>query len=311
MISDSYSVGRDRRRPGTLRWQEERAAYLFLLPYLMGLVFLVIGPIIATFFISLTNWNLISEPSFVGLANYEKMFVDDPEFWQSVRVTLIYTVLAVPAHLLVGLAVSLLLNRDVKGIGIFRTIFFLPSVLSSVAVAVLWLMLLNPDMGAVNTFLRALGIADPPGWLNSRDWAVPAVVLISLWSISVDVIIYLAGLKNIPAVLYEAATIDGAGTWTRFRHITLPMLSPTLFFTLITGLIYSFQVFDIAYILGGRSGGRGKSLLFYLINMWNEGFRNERFGYASALAWVFIVGAGIAIWLTFQIGNRYVYYENE
>jgi multiple sugar transport system permease protein len=172
-------------------------------------------------------------------------------------------------------------------------------------------MLLNPDMGAVNTFLRALGIADPPGWLNSRDWSVPAVVLISLWSISVDVIIYLAGLKNIPAVLYEAATIYGAGTWTKFRHITLPMLSPTLFFTLITGLIYSFQVFDVAYILGGRSGGRGKSLLFYLINLWNEGFRNERFGYASALAWVLIIGAGIAIWLTFQLGNRYVYYENE
>jgi multiple sugar transport system permease protein len=294
-----------------LLWQEERAAYLFLLPYLIGLVFLVIGPIIATFFISLTNWNLISEPSFVGLANYKKMFVDDPEFWQSVRVTLTYTILAVPAHLIVGLAVSLLLNRDVKGIGIFRTIFFLPSVLSSVAVAVLWLMLLNPDMGAVNTFLRAIGIADPPGWLNSRDWAVPAVVLISLWSISVDVIIYLAGLKNIPAILYEAAIIDGAGTWTRFRHITLPLLSPTLFFTLITGLIYSFQVFDIAYILGGRSGGRGKSLLFYLINLWNEGFRNQRFGYASALAWVLIVGAGIVIWLTFQIGNRYVYYENE
>jgi len=305
------SIETNLTRPRALKRQEEKAALLFLSPYLLGLVVLVIAPILATLVLSFTNWNLLTPPVFVGTANFQKMFLDDPDFWQSIRVTLYYTALAVPLHMIVGLGVSLLLNTEVKGIGIFRTIFFLPSVLSSVAVAVLWLMLLNPDLGAVNAMLRAIGIADPPGWLNSREWSVPAVVLISLWSISVDVIIYLAGLKNIPPVLYEAATLDGANAWQKLIHITIPMLSSTLLFTLITGLIYSFQVFDVAYLLGGRSAGRGKSLLFFLINLWNEGFRNGRFGYASALAWVLILGAGIAIVLTFWASNRFVYYENE
>lgn len=301
-----------RRAPlGNMARQEERAAYLFLLPWLIGLVVFLLGPIVASILISMTNWNLVSPPKWVGLANYREMFFEDRNFWQSIRVTLKYTAMSVPLYLVAGLALSLLLNLKLKGMHVFRTILYLPSVLSGVAVAVLWLSLLNPELGAVNWALRGIGIANPPRWFTSPTWAVPAVVLMGLWSIGGGAIIYLAGLQNIPPQLYEAAAIDGAGPWQRFRHVTLPMLTPTLFFTLITGLISAFQVFEAAFVLGGSRGGRGGALRFYLLNLWNEGFRNGRLGYASALAWVLVVLAAIVILITFRTSDRWVYYENE
>jgi multiple sugar transport system permease protein len=289
---------------------EQRAGLLFASPWLLGTILFVVGPVVASVLLSITNWNLISSPKWVGLENYRDM-VDDRDFWQSIRVTLLYTVLAVPLYQVAGLALALLLNQRVRGMYLFRTILFLPAVLSGVAVAVLWVSLLHPDLGVVNQVLRAIGIDDPPRWLQSPSWAVPAVVLMGLWGIGGGAIIYLAGLQNIPPALHQAARIDGAGPWQTFRHITLPLLTPTLLFTLLIGLIEAFQVFDTAYILGGSRGGTRGSLLFYVLNIWNEGFRNGRFGYASALAWVLVIAAAIVITLIFKTSSRWVYYESE
>jgi multiple sugar transport system permease protein len=290
--------------------REERAGYLFASPWLIGTLLFLIGPIVASMLLSFTNWNLISPAKWVGLENYRDM-VGDRNFLQSIRVTLLYAILAVPLFQVAGIALATLLNLRLRGMYLFRTILFLPAVLSGVAVAVLWSQLLNPDLGVINSILRAIGIDDPPRWLQSPDWAVPAVVLMGLWGVGSGAIIYLAGLQNIPPQLYQAAKIDGARTWRTFWHITLPLLTPTLLFTLLIGVIGAFQVFDVAYILGGSRGGTRGSLLFYVLNMWNEGFRNGRFGFASALAWVLVVVAAIVIVLIFKTSSRWVYYESE
>jgi multiple sugar transport system permease protein len=290
--------------------REQRVAYLFLSPWLFGLTALWLVPIIASVWLSLTEYNIITSPEFVGLENYREMLFDDRTFWLSIRVTLKFMVLSVPLYLVFGLLLSLLLNLKIRGINLFRTIMFLPSVLSGVAVAVLWVALLNPDVGAVNEILRSLGIDDPPRWLDSPTWAVPSVVLVGLWGIGGGAIIYLSGLQNISAQLYEAALLDGAGPWQRFRYVTLPMLTPTLLFVLITGLIDAFQVFDLAYVLSrGGTQGIGDSLQFYLINLWNEAFQNGRYGYASALSWVMVLAAAAVILVIFRTSGRWVYYE--
>jgi ABC-type sugar transport system permease subunit len=290
--------------------KEQRAAYLFLSPWLVGLAVFWLLPIIASLLLSMSQYKIIKPPHWVGLENYREMLFGDRTFWLSIRVTLKYMVLSVPLYLVCGLLLSLLLNLKIRGINLFRTILFLPSVLSGVAVAVLWVALLNPDVGAVNEVLRTFGIADPPRWLQSPTWAVPSVVLVGLWGIGGGAIIYLAGLQNISAQLYEAALLDGAGPLQRFRYVTLPMLTPTLLFVLLTGLIDAFQVFDIAYVLSrGGQGGVGDSLQFYLINLWNEAFVNGQYGYASALAWVLVLAAAAVILAIFRTSGRWVYYE--
>jgi multiple sugar transport system permease protein len=238
------------------------------------------------------------------------MFFDDPDFYRSMSVTLRYTLISVPLYMVTGLGLALLLNRKLRGMNVFRTVMFMPSVIAGTAVAVLWSMLLNPDVGVVNQVLRFIGIDNPPRWLLSNDWAVPAFVLMGLWSIGGNVIIYLAGLQNIPPHLYEAGEIDGANTVQKFLFITLPLLTSTIFFSLITSLIGSFQVFDSAYVLNGRGARRG-ALLFYLLHLYNEGFRGARFGYASAMAWVLVILAAIAIVVTFRTSERWVYYETD
>ncbi|MGH2634956.1 MAG: carbohydrate ABC transporter permease [Actinomycetota bacterium] len=295
---------------GRVARKENRAGYLFALPWLIGLVVFLIGPIVASVLLSFTNWNLISPARWVGLENYRDM-IHSSEFWQSIKVTLFYASLSVPLYLVLGLSLAVLLNQRIRGMYAFRTILFLPTVLSGVAVAVLWVSLLNPDLGVVNQVLRAIGVDDPPRWLLSPTWAVPAIVLMGVWGIGGGAIIYLAGLQNIPPALYQAARVDGASAWQTFRYITLPLLTPTLLFTLLIGLIEAFQVFDTAFVLGGSRGGTRGSLLFYVLNLWNEGFRNGRFGYASALAWVLVIVAAVVILLVFKTSSRWVYYESE
>lgn len=297
------------RATGLIARKEQRAAYLFLSPWLIGLVLFWLTPIVASFVLSFSEWRIITPLEWVGLDNYREM-IDDRNFWLSIRVTLKFMLLSVPLYLVCGLLLSLLLNLRIRGINLFRTILFLPSVLSGVAVAVLWVALLNPDVGAVNEILRGLGVDDPPRWLESPTWAVPAVVLVGLWGIGGGAIIYLAGLQNIGPHLYEAALLDGAGPWQRFRYVTLPMLTPTLLFVLLTGLIDAFQVFDLAFVLsqGGGYGG-GDSLRFYLLNLWSEGFQRHQYGYASALGWVLVVFAAFVILAIFRTSGRWVYYE--
>ena len=295
---------------GLMARKEQRAAYLFLSPWLIGLAVFWMIPLIASLLLSFSEWNIITSPHWLGLENFREMLFDDRTFWLSIRVTLKFMVLSVPLYLISGLLLSLLLNLKIRGINFFRTLFFLPAVLSGVAVAVLWVALLNPDVGAVNSVLRGLGISDPPRWLDSPTWAVPSVVLVGLWGIGGGAIIYLAGLQNISAQLYEAALLDGAGPLQRFRYVTLPMLTPTLLFVLIISLIDAFQVFDIAYVLSkGGQGGLGDSLQFYLINLWNEAFVNGRYGYASALSWVMVLIAAAVILVIFRTSGRWVYYE--
>jgi multiple sugar transport system permease protein len=298
-----------RARKGLMARREQRAAYLFLSPWLIGLAAFWLIPIVGSFLLSLSEYQIITPPEWVGLDNYREM-VDDRTFWLSIRVTLKYLLLSVPLYIVCGLLLSLLLNLKIRGINLFRTILFLPAVLSGVAVAVLWVALLNPDVGAVNEVLRGLGVDDPPRWLDSPDWAVPSVVLVGLWGIGGGAIIYLAGLQNISAQLYEAALLDGAGPWQRFRYVTLPMLTPTLLFVLLTALIEAFQVFDLVFTLSrGSVGGTGDSLLFYLINLWNEAFVKREYGYGSALAWVLVLAAAAVILAIFRTSGRWVYYE--
>jgi multiple sugar transport system permease protein len=298
-----------RSRKGLQARKEQRAAYLFLSPWLIGLAAFWLIPIVASLLLSFSEYDIITPPQWLGLDNYRELF-SDRTFWVSIRVTLKYMVLSVPLYIVTGLLLSMVLNLKIRGINLFRTLFFLPAVLSGVAVAVLWVALLNPDVGAVNEVLRAIGIDDPPRWLDSPTWAVPSVVLVGLWGIGGGAIIYLAGLQNISAQLYEAVLLDGAGPWQRFRYVTLPMLTPTLLFVLLTSLIDAFQVFDIAYVLSrGGTQGIGDSLTFYLINLWDEAFQNGRYGYGSAMAWILVLGAAAVILVIFRTSGRWVYYE--
>jgi len=314
LLSNSKTGSQESKKPkrkiSKLARQEERAAYLFLSPWIIGFLLFLFIPIAASVYISLNEWTLVSDPKWVGLENYEKM-ATDRDFINSMKVTLRYLVMSVPIFIVTGFGLALLLNQKIRGMNVFRTALYLPSLLAGVAVAVLWSMILHPDLGILNQTLQAIGIANPPRWLSSPEWAVPAVVLMGVWAIGGGAIIYLAGLQNIPPHLYEAAEIDGAGEWQKFRHVTLPMMTPTIFFVLITSLIGAFQVFDVAFILGGARGGRGSALNFYLLNLYNEGFRNGRFGYASALAWVLVVLAAVVIIITFRTSERWVYYETD
>jgi multiple sugar transport system permease protein len=210
------------------------------------------------------------------------------------------------------LSLALLLNQQLRGIRVFRTIFYVPAVVSGVAVAILWLQLLNPEVGAINQVLRVLGVQDPPNWLQSSQWVRPAVALMSLWGVGGTAVIYLAGLKNIPAQLYEAAEIDGASPTQSFWRITLPLVSPTMFFMFITGLIASFQVFAPAVVLSSGTGGffsPSNELRFFLVHVYTVAFREGKLGMASALAWIFILVSGAVTFLIFHFAEKRVYYE--
>jgi multiple sugar transport system permease protein len=287
--------------------KEQRAAYLFLSPWLIGLALFWVIPIFASGLLSLSQWNIISSPHFVGLENYREMLFEDRTFWVSIRVTLKYMVLSVPLYVALGLVLSLLLNLKIRGMNLFRTIVFLPSVLSGVAVAVLWVALLNPDVGAVNEILRSLGIHDPPNWLQSPTWAVPSVVLVGLWGIGYTTIIYLSGLQNISAQLYEAALLDGAGPWQRFRYVTYPMLTPTILFVLLTDLIRAFQVFDLAFVL--TSGGPGNATNTIVMYVYNQAFQFFHMGYAAAVAWALFAIIFLITAAQWQVQRRWVHYE--
>ncbi len=285
--------------------------WLFLLPWLVGAIAFTIGPALLGFGMSFTNWNLRFPTQWVGLENYQTMLFDDYRFWLSLRITGFYLVLSVPIYLIVGLSTALLLNQRVWGIRLFRTILFMPSVLSGVAVAVLWFLLLNGEKGAVNSVLRAIGIENPPQWFADPAWAVQALVITGLWGVLGNgAIIYLAGLQNIPTTMYEAAMIDGASTWRRFWSVTLPLLTPTIFFMLLTSIIGAFQVFDTAFTIGtGR--GSGDSLRFYLIYLWEAGFRDGRLGYAAALSMVLFVIGTLVVLVLLKTQDRWVHYQDE
>lgn len=288
---------------------ENRTAYLFMSPWLVGTAVFLLGPLLFSVYLSFTDWTFTSSrPNWIGAANYERMLTDDYRFWLSLKITGLYLLISVPVYTIVGLLGALLLNMKVRGIAAFRTLLFLPSVLSGVAVAVLWVQLLNPETGVLNTILRGLGVTDPPSWFLDPDWAVPAMVLTNSWAIiGGGAIIYLAGLQNIDPALYESASLDGAGFFRRFISVTLPMLTPTLFFQLITTVIASFQIFDTAFTVGR---GSSDNLLYFLVFMWQAAFRDGELGYGAALSMVlFVVGVAV-VTILIRTSDRWVFDEN-
>lgn len=297
---------------GQERRQEERAAYLFLMPWFIGLGLLIVIPIAYAVYISLTDESLFKVGTFVGFDNYVGLF-DDKLFLRSLTVTVRWIVLSTPVFMVASLAISLLLNQRLPGMNLFRTLLYIPAVLSGVAVTVLWFVLLNGESGAVNQLLRSLGWADPPFWFDDADWAMPAVVLMGLWGVGGSAVIFLAGLQNIPPHLYEAAAIDGAGPVAKFRHVTLPLLSPTLFFVLINLVVDGLLLFGPIFVISGGAykGGPDDSLLFYMLYLYRKGFLEGQLGYAAAMAWILtLVGVGL-VWLTFRLEKRFVYYETD
>ncbi len=292
-------------RPAT---REALEGYLGISPWLIGFLAFTAGPFLASLALSFTDWQITVPPRWVGLDNYLRIFTKDPDFWQSLRVTFLYVGLSLPLNLAGGLGLSLLLNHPIPGLRVFRTLFYLPVVLSGVSVALMWMWLLNPEYGVANTLLALIGIQGP-NWFWSLEWALPSVVLMSLWRVGGGAIIYLAGLQNIPPHLYEAAEIDGAGPLAKLRHITLPMLSPTIFFQLVMELIDAFQVFTAVYVITG--GGPARSTLFYMFFMFRTAFEDFDMGYASALAWIMAVLIMGFTALVFRSSPMWVHYESE
>jgi len=240
-------------------------------------------------------------------SNYETLFFHDPLFWKSLWITVKYALVAVPLGIVTGVCLALLLNLQVRGIAIYRTLFFLPSIVPIVATSVVFVWILNPQIGLVNGILKSFGILGP-NWLGSQEWAFPSLVLMSLWSVGGSMIIYLAGLKDIPASLYEAAMIDGAGPLHRMLHITLPMLTPVIFFNLVMGVIHAFQFFTQPYVIMNGTGGPNDSTLFYAIHLFNVAWRYLDMGYASAMAWIlFVVIMAITLFI-FKSHSRWVHY---
>ncbi len=295
-----------KRKVSKLARVEAINGYVFALPWFIGLIVFTAGPIVLSFVLSLTNYDLITPPEWAGFANYKQLFTD-PLFYQSLKVTLIYALLSVPLGIVIGVLIAILMNQKVKGITIFRTIYYLPAVVSGVAVAILWQWIFNPEFGLANYLLWKMFGIQGPNWLFDENWALPALVLMSLWGVGGGMVIYLAGLQGIPTELYEAAEIDGANWWHKFWKVTIPMLTPTIFFNLIMGTIGAFQVFTQAYVM--TDGGPANATLFYALYLYRNGFQYLRMGYASALAWILFLVILAFTYLELKTSSRWVYYE--
>jgi len=282
--------------------------YAFIAPWLIGFVVFVAGPFVASIYLSFTRYEVVTSPVWVGLSNYRRLLTADPLFWKSLSITLKYAAVAVPVGILAGVGLALLLNLRVAGISVYRTVFYLPAIVPIVATSVVFVWLLNPQIGLVNQLLQALGMApkDCPAWLQSTRWAFWSLVFMSMWAVGGSMIIYLAGLKDIPVALYEAAMIDGAGTWQRTRYVTLPMLTPVIFFNLVMGVIGSFQYFTQAYIM--TQGGPEDSTHFYALYLFNRAWRYLDMGYASAMAWILFVLVMVLTIVIFKTHKRWVHY---
>lgn len=297
-----------------LSFEETFWGWLFIIPAVLGLILFRFGPVLASFYFSFTKYDILSPPQWVGLANYRTMLAD--EYWQkSIQVTLNYTVLFIPLSLIVAYVIGLLMSQELRGIAIYRTMWYLPSLVPTVASAIVWRWALNPEFGPVNYPLRALGF-DAPGWLTDPNWIIPSVVLIQLWGLGNAALIFLAAIKGVPTTFYEAAEVDGANAWVKFWRITLPMTSSVIFFQLIMSVIASFQVFGVAYILfSGQTtsdpAGPGNAALFYVLYTFRNAFGYFKNGYASAMAWVMFLVILLLTLILFRTQNRWVYYEVE
>lgn len=285
------------------------SGYGFIGLWLIGFVAFSVGPLLFSLIISFFQWGLLDAPVFVGFRNYIQMFTIDPLFLKSIQVTLTYALISVPASLVIAFLMAMLLNMKVKGMSLFRTLFYLPSVITGVAVSVVWMWVLQPDFGILNYFLGFLGIQGPD-WLGNARWSLISLIIVSIWgSCGSQIVIYLAGLQNVPPALYEAADLDGAGNLRKLWNITLPMMTPTIFFNLIMGIIAAFRTFTQAYVM--TAGGPSNSTMFYALYLYNKAFRDMQMGYASALSWILFIIIAFFTVLTFKSSSSWVYYESE
>lgn len=298
-----------KRRLSPLARSEERQGYLFIAPWLIGFFGITLLPLLFSLYGSFTNYDITSRMDFIGLDNYRRMFTDDPLFWKSLTNTLYYVLWMVPLTTVGSILLALLLNEKIAGMRIFRTVFYLPSILSGVGVYFLWMQLLNPSSGLVNTMLSWVGIAGP-AWLTDPMWTKPAVILMKMWSVGGGMLLYLASLQGVSPQLYEAAKLDGASAFHRFWHITMPMISPVIFYDIVTSVIGGFQVFQEGYVMTeSGSGGPMQSLLFYNLHMWHKAFTVFDMGYAMSMAWILFVIVLIITLINLKFSKRWVYYE--
>ncbi|MCC7372246.1 MAG: sugar ABC transporter permease [Chloroflexi bacterium] len=309
-VALEVSPSRAGARMSRARRREALAGYLLLLPWAIGFLLFVAGPLVASAALSFTAFDVARPPRFVGLENYVNAFTSDDRFLSSLQLTFVYAVVSVPLALFGSLLLALLLNQRLRGTSLYRTFFFLPSLTPAVAVAILWTWLLQPDVGLVNYLLSLVGITGPK-WLGSTEWAMPSLIVIALWTgIGGNrMMIFLAGLQGVPQELYDAADIDGAGAVQKFRHITLPMISPTMFFNLVLGIIAALKVFTVAFI--ATQGGPAFSTWFIALHIWSQAFKYLEMGYASALAWIFTLILLLLTVAQFRLSRHWVYYEGE
>ncbi|WP_026694890.1 carbohydrate ABC transporter permease [Peribacillus kribbensis] len=290
-------------------FKENLIGYGFISPWLIGFFFLTAGPLVFSLIVSFSDYNITSKMHFTGLDNYKRMFTADDLFWTSLWNTIYFVVFSVPLTTAGAIFVAVLLNTKIKGMKIFRTIYYLPAVLSGVAVYFLWMQLLSPGTGLVNLVLSWFGV-DGPAWLFDPSWTKPALIIMKLWSVGGGMLLYLASLQGVPESLYEAADLDGANMFQKFFHITLPMITPIIFFDIITSTIGAFQVFQEAYVMSkDGDGGPAHSLLFYNLHMWNNAFEVFDMGYASAMAWILFIIIMILTLINLKFGKRWVHYE--
>lgn len=289
------------------------AGYLFLAPWLIGLAVFTVGPMLASLYLSFTDYNLLQSPlrnppEWIGLGNYLDM-LGDAAFWNSFRVTVVYVVVSVPLQLLVALGLALLLDRGMRGLALYRSVFYLPSLLGgSVAIAILWRQVFGKD-GLVNGFLALFGI-DGPGWIGHPDFALWTIIILHIWTFGSPMVIFLAGLRQIPEMYYEAAEVDGAGKVRRFVSITLPLLTPIIFFNLVLQIIFAFQTFTQAYVVSGGTGGPADSTMFYTLFLYRTGFLEYDMGYASAMAWFLLIVIAAFTAVNFWLSKYWVFYDD-
>jgi len=299
----------EKRRQAKEAGRDNKAGYLFLLPWLVGLVVITIGPMLASLYLSFTNYSLIQAPEWSGLDNYLRM-LQDARLHNSIKVTFIYVVVSVPLQLGLALGIAVLLDKGMRGLSLYRSLFYLPSMLgASVAIAVLWRQMFGGE-GLVNQLLQAVGIQSTTGWISDPSYALSTIILLHIWTFGSPMVIFLAGLRQIPAMYYEAAAVDGASRWTRFTKITLPLLSPIIFFNLVLQVINAFQSFTQAFVVSNGTGGPSDSTMFYSLYLYQRGFGQFQMGYASAMAWLLVVIVGVLTAINFFASKYWVFYDD-
>lgn len=295
-------------RPKKYSLVNKKVPYLFILPWIIGFLVFTLGPLIFSLIMSLYNWPVTSAPTFVGFDNYIKMFTDDPQFYKSLMITFKFAIIFVPLNLIIALILALLITQSIKGIKIFRTIFYLPTVVSGVAISIIWGWVFNSEYGILNYLLSFLGI-EGPKWLIDPKWAIVTIVIASAWGVGTMMLIFYTDIKSIPKDIYEAAAIDGAGPIRQFFNITIPSITPTILFNLITSVIGALQQLTLVLLLTG--GGPLKSTYFYGLFVYNNAFKHHKLGYASANAWFMFIIILLLTLLIFKSSSAWVFYENE